>query len=104
VHRSPCSEHRGGGPARDGEGNVVERAIRKITLADGSARYRLVVDIRQDPTGKRQQLTRTFDRLKEAWAELSRVRHRDGPANLRQAVERPAADGADEIRTFSAAS
>jgi hypothetical protein len=38
-------------------------------------RYRLVVDIGRDEDGKRQQLTRTFDKLKDARAELSRVRH-----------------------------
>jgi integrase len=53
----------------------VKEPIRKLTLADGSVRYRLVVDIGRDANGKRQQITRTFDKLKEARAELSRVRH-----------------------------
>src|SRR5215471_11008842 len=53
----------------------MKEPIRKITLGDGSVRYRLVVDIGQDETGKRKQLTRTFDRLKDARAELSRIRH-----------------------------
>jgi integrase len=53
----------------------VKEPIRKIVLKDGTVRYRLVVDIGVDAKGKRQQLTRTFDKLKEARAELSRVRH-----------------------------
>jgi integrase len=53
----------------------VKEPIRKIELKDGTVRYRLVVDIGLDDNGKRQQLTRTFDKLKEARAELSRIRH-----------------------------
>ena len=53
----------------------MKEPIRKIELKDGTVRYRLVVDIGLDENGKRQQLTRTFDRLKEARAELSRIRH-----------------------------
>jgi integrase len=53
----------------------VKEPIRKIELKDGTVRYRLVVDIGEDENGKRQQLTRTFDKLKDARAELSRVRH-----------------------------
>jgi len=53
----------------------VNEPIRKVKLKDGTVRYRLVVDIGRDDSGKRQQLTRTFDRLKDARAELSRIRH-----------------------------
>jgi integrase len=53
----------------------VKEPIRKVELKDGTIRYRLVVDIGLDANGKRQQLTRTFDKLKEARAELSRIRH-----------------------------
>lgn len=53
----------------------MKEPIRKIILKDGTVRYRLVVDIGPDGNGKRQQLTRTFDKLKEARAELSRIRH-----------------------------
>ena len=53
----------------------MKEPIRKIELKDGTVRYRLVVDIGRDENGKRQQITRTFDKLKEARAELSRVRH-----------------------------
>src|SRR5262249_3632600 len=53
----------------------MKEPIRKITLADGAVRYRLVVDIGRDEKGRRKQLTRTFDRLKDARAELSRIRH-----------------------------
>jgi integrase len=53
----------------------VKEPIRKIELKDKTVRYRLVVDIGRDEGGKRQQITRTFDKLKEARAELSRIRH-----------------------------
>lgn len=53
----------------------MKEPIRKIELKDGTVRYRLVVDIGRDANGKRQQLTQTFDKLKEARAELSRIRH-----------------------------
>lgn len=53
----------------------MKEPIRKIELKDGTVRYRLVVDIGRDENGKRQQLTQTFDKLKEARAELSRIRH-----------------------------
>lgn len=53
----------------------MKEPIRKIELKDGTVRYRLVVDIGQDENGKRQQITRTFDKLKDARAELSRIRH-----------------------------
>jgi integrase len=53
----------------------VKEPIRKVELKDGTVRYRLVVDIGPDENGKRQQITRTFDKLKEARAELSRIRH-----------------------------
>jgi len=49
--------------------------IKKIELKDGSVRYRFVVDVGRDPqTGKRTQLTRTFDKRREAVAELARMR------------------------------
>jgi integrase len=58
------------------EGSVpVKEPIRKITLKDGTTRYRLVVDIGREESGKRKQVTRTYDKLKDARAELSRVRH-----------------------------
>lgn len=56
----------------------MREPIRKITLRDGSVRYRLVIDIGVDENGKRQQLTRTYDTMKEARAELSRIRHEVG--------------------------
>ncbi|MEY9839670.1 tyrosine-type recombinase/integrase [Streptacidiphilus sp. EB103A] len=49
--------------------------IKKITLKDGTTRYRFVVDIGLDANGKRKQLTVTKDTKKEATAELSRIRH-----------------------------
>src|ERR1017187_8653543 len=53
----------------------MKEPIRKITLAGGTVRYRLVVDIGLDDNGKRRQLTRTYDKQKDARAELSRIRH-----------------------------
>jgi integrase len=53
----------------------MKEPIRKITLKDGTVRYRLVVDVGRDENGKRQQITRTFDRRKDARDELSRIRH-----------------------------
>jgi integrase len=54
-----------------------EEPIRRILLADGKTkRYRLVVDIGDDPvTGKRRQFTGTYTKLKDAKAELARIRH-----------------------------
>jgi integrase len=49
--------------------------IKKVTLKDGTTRYRFVVDIGRDPgTGKRQQKTYTFDLRREAVAELARIK------------------------------
>jgi len=53
----------------------MKEPIHKITLKDGSVRYRLVVDIGRDDKGRRKQLTRTFDTQREARDELPRVRH-----------------------------
>jgi len=53
----------------------LKEPIRKIKTSDGSVRYRLVVDIGHGPDGKRKQLTRTFDKLKDARTELSKIRH-----------------------------
>ncbi|MFC5996256.1 tyrosine-type recombinase/integrase [Pseudonocardia hispaniensis] len=48
--------------------------IKRIVLKDGRIRYRFVVDVGRDPqTGKRMQLTRTFDTLREARAERARM-------------------------------
>lgn len=50
--------------------------IKKIIGAGGKVRYRFVVDIGRDPaTRKRRQLTQTFDKKREAEAELARIRH-----------------------------
>ncbi|GGU61770.1 site-specific integrase [Lentzea flava] len=50
--------------------------IKEIELKDGTIRYRFVVDVGNDPrTGKRKQLTQTFDKRKEAVAEYERIRH-----------------------------
>jgi hypothetical protein len=53
----------------------VKEPIHKLTLKDGTVRYRMVVDIGRDKDGNRQQLRRTYDTLKEARAELSSIRH-----------------------------
>lgn len=50
--------------------------IKRIELADGSVRYRFVVDIGRDPaTNRRRQKTHTFDRKREAQAEYARIKH-----------------------------
>jgi integrase len=46
----------------------------KKVVTGGRTRYRWVVDVGEDPrTGKRKQLTRTWDTLKRAEAELAKV-------------------------------
>jgi integrase len=48
----------------------------KTILVGEVTRYRFVVDIGADPvTGKRRQSTRTFDRRKDAQAELAKILH-----------------------------
>jgi integrase len=55
---------------------MAKEPIRKIVLSDGTVRHRLVVDIGKDPvTGKRKQFFHTYDKLKDARAELARIRH-----------------------------
>lgn len=50
--------------------------IKRVVLADGTVRYRFVVDIGRDPqTGKRRQKTHTFDRKRAAQAEYARIKH-----------------------------
>ncbi|WP_327667609.1 tyrosine-type recombinase/integrase [Streptomyces sp. NBC_00485] len=49
--------------------------IKKITLADGTVRYRFVTDGPRQANGKRRQIKKTFDTKKEARAELARIRH-----------------------------
>ncbi|WP_406385028.1 tyrosine-type recombinase/integrase [Streptomyces sp. NBC_01618] len=53
----------------------MPEAIKKLPPnAKGQVRYRFVVDAGTDPaTGKRKQLKRTFDTLKEAKAEYARI-------------------------------
>jgi len=54
----------------------VSDPIRKLMLKNGTTRYRFVVDIGRDPkTGRRRQLTKTYDTKKEARAEYARIRH-----------------------------
>ena len=53
----------------------MKEPIRKVVLADGRIRYRLIVDTGRDHTGKRQQYCQTFDKMKDAREELSRIRH-----------------------------
>jgi integrase len=62
--------------------------IKRVELRDGSVRYRFVVDIGRDPdTGKRKQLTKTFDRKAEAKAEYARITHeRDRGTYVRPTV------------------
>ena len=54
---------------------MASPTITTIQVGD-SVRYRWVVDIGTDPaTGKRKQIRRTFDRRKDAQAELAKVLH-----------------------------
>jgi integrase len=54
----------------------VGDTIKKIELSSGKVRYRFVVDVGRDPmTGRRTQLTRTYDTLREAKAERGRMLH-----------------------------
>jgi integrase len=54
-------------------------AIRKVTLKDGTTRYRFKLDVGRDPvTGKRRQTELTFDTKREATAEYARIRHEVG--------------------------
>ncbi|MGW3690145.1 tyrosine-type recombinase/integrase [Streptomyces sp. NPDC005125] len=57
---------------------ILSDPIKKLPPnAKGQVRYRFVVDVGIDPaTGKREQLTRTFDTLKEAKAEYARLTNR----------------------------
>jgi hypothetical protein len=49
--------------------------VKRVELADGSIRYRYVIDIGRDPfTGKRRQRTFTFDDEAEAEADYRRRR------------------------------
>jgi integrase len=58
------------------KGKAVADPIKKVTLRDGTTRYRFVVDVGRDAkTNKRKQLTVTMDTAKEARAELARIRH-----------------------------
>ncbi|MCC0099445.1 site-specific integrase [Streptomyces flavotricini] len=47
--------------------------VKKITLRNGTVRYRTVIDAGRDENGKRIQLTITKDSKKEALAERSRI-------------------------------
>ncbi|MFE1885473.1 site-specific integrase [Streptomyces diastatochromogenes] len=49
--------------------------IKKVTLKNGTVRYRTVVDAGRDENGKRIQITITKDTKKEAIAERSRIQH-----------------------------
>src|SRR4029453_3924229 len=53
----------------------MKEPINKIRLKDGSVRYRLVVVGGREESGRRKQLTRTFDTQREARDELARIRH-----------------------------
>jgi len=54
----------------------VADPIKKVELKSGTTRYRFVVDVGRDPeTGRRKQVTHTFDTKREARAEYARIRH-----------------------------
>ena len=47
--------------------------IKKVTLKDGSTRYRFVIDVGRKVNGKRDQKTFTYDSLREARAARSKI-------------------------------
>ncbi|MFE6092712.1 tyrosine recombinase XerC [Streptomyces massasporeus] len=49
--------------------------IKKVTLRNGKARYRFVIDIGRDADGRRKQLTCTYDTKAEAQKERARILH-----------------------------
>jgi integrase len=49
--------------------------IKKLTLTDGSTRYRFVIDVGRNTTGKRKQVTKTYDTRREAKSEYAKIRH-----------------------------
>ncbi|MER6566621.1 Arm DNA-binding domain-containing protein [Streptomyces sp. NPDC001093] len=57
---------------------ILSDPIKKLPPnSKGKVRYRFVVDVGVDPeTGKRKQLRRTFDSLKEAKAEYANITNR----------------------------
>lgn len=71
--------------------------IEKITLKSGGTRYELVVDLPPDPKhpGKRNQIRRRFKTLKEARAELSRIRHETNTGTLVRPSKRTLNDELD---------
>jgi len=56
--------------------------IKKVTLKNGTTRYRTVVDAGRDENGKRIQLTVTRDTKKEVLAERSRIQHQRSAGTL----------------------
>jgi integrase len=52
----------------------MKEPIRRVTLKDGSLRYRVVLDVGLRPDGRRDQRTATFRRLKDARSAISRTR------------------------------
>jgi hypothetical protein len=49
--------------------------IQKITLRDGTVRYRFVTDGPRRPDGSRRQIRKTFDTKKQARDERARIQH-----------------------------
>lgn len=71
--------------------------IRPVTLKNGKTRYRFVVDVGRDPvTGKRKQLTCTYDTKREARAELARITHEAGRGVFVQPSKRTVNELLDE--------
>ena len=67
-------------------------AVRKVTLADGSTRWRLRVFIGRDADGKQTVVTRTFDKKKEADAEDARLRNMKARGTLATPSKIPLSD------------
>jgi integrase len=47
--------------------------IKTVVLADGSTKYRFVIDVGKKPDGRRDQRTYTYEKLKQARAERARI-------------------------------
>ncbi|MGI8578628.1 MAG: tyrosine-type recombinase/integrase [Nocardioidaceae bacterium] len=52
----------------------MREPVRKVTLKDGSIRYRVVVDVGMRPDGRRDQRTSTHPTAKQARAAVARIR------------------------------
>jgi integrase len=75
----------------------VSDPIKKVTLTGGKVRWRFVVDVGRDPaTGRRRQITKTYDTKREAKAEYDRMRHQAREGTLILPSKQTVSDWLDE--------